>query len=191
MYSILFLFHTFQYAKSVNMYELKMRAVDAEHLIISFRVKGNDLDQLNGNFSVHKGFCRPDNLCGFATASLPISDKQRITIRTGLSPCRNYSRIEIRCHKKNASYGHWMKDWRGESCTAEIKNQNNLIFSVVFLAFVNTTVIAIVIFLKKKMCAKKRKAEEMTTDECPVYGIYDDGPLYNVVSDQNDYYSTL
>ena len=28
----------------------------------------------------------------------------------------------------------------------------------------------------------------MRTDENPVYGIYDDGALYNVVEDGNDYY---
>ena len=30
----------------------------------------------------------------------------------------------------------------------------------------------------------------MDTDENPVYGIYDDGPMYNVVTDENDYYSS-
>ena len=28
----------------------------------------------------------------------------------------------------------------------------------------------------------------MKTDANPVYGIYDNGPMYNVVTDGNDYY---
>ena len=30
----------------------------------------------------------------------------------------------------------------------------------------------------------------MQTDENPVYGKYDDGPIYNVVIDENAYYSS-
>ena len=37
---------------------------------------------------------------------------------------------------------------------------------------------------------RKRKEEVETTDECPVYGLYEDGPVYNVVMDDNEYYGS-
>ena len=32
--------------------------------------------------------------------------------------------------------------------------------------------------------------KQATTDENPVYGIYDDGSCYNVVTDENTYYAS-
>ena len=45
------------------------------------------------------------------------------------------------------------------------------------------TVITIVIRKRKSGANKVRK--KATTDENPAYGIYDDGPCYNVVTDEN------
>ena len=43
---------------------------------------------------------------------------------------------------------------------------------------------------KKKFEEKKKRRDEMRADENPVYGIYEDGAVYNVVTDGNDYYSS-
>ena len=53
-------------------------------------------------------------------------------------------------------------------------------------------VVALVtILFKRKRDEEKRKSnEEMPVDVNPVYGIYDDGALYNVVEDGNDYYES-
>ena len=48
----------------------------------------------------------------------------------------------------------------------------------------------IAVLCKKKINERKRQEEATTTDECPVYGLYDDGPVYNVVVDENEYYSS-
>ena len=52
-------------------------------------------------------------------------------------------------------------------------------------------VVALVtIIFKSKRDVKKRRDEEIPVDVNPVYGIYDDGALYNVVEDGNDYYES-
>ena len=46
------------------------------------------------------------------------------------------------------------------------------------------------ILVKRRRDAKKKRDEDMPVDVNPVYGIYDDGALYNVVEDGNDYYES-
>ena len=48
----------------------------------------------------------------------------------------------------------------------------------------------VTILVKRKRDEKKRRHEEMPVDVNPVYGIYDDGALYNMVEDGNDYYES-
>ena len=50
-------------------------------------------------------------------------------------------------------------------------------------------VLAILLF-KRRRNREDKKGEEMPADLNPVYGIYDDGPDYNVVTDENDYYDS-
>ena len=45
-------------------------------------------------------------------------------------------------------------------------------------------------FLRRKSNGKQKRGETMKTDANPVYGIYDNGPMYNVVTDGNDYYAS-
>ena len=51
------------------------------------------------------------------------------------------------------------------------------------------TILAVLLFKRRRDRAIKR-AEDMPVDLNPVYGIYDDGPVYNVVTDENDYYDS-
>ena len=48
----------------------------------------------------------------------------------------------------------------------------------------------VTILVKRKRDEKKKREEEMPVDVNPVYGIYGDGALYNVVEDGNDYYES-
>ena len=48
----------------------------------------------------------------------------------------------------------------------------------------------VVLIYKRRTGKNKKRGEEMQADENPVYGIYDDGPIYNVVTDENAYYSS-
>ena len=70
-------------------------------------------------------------------------------------------------------------------------NQNSIVIIVTSLAIV-AMIVAVVVFVicKKKFEEKKKRGDEMREDENPVYGIYEDGAVYNVVTDGNDYYSS-
>ena len=47
-----------------------------------------------------------------------------------------------------------------------------------------------VLLFKRRRNRDDKRGEEMPADLNPVYGIYDDGPDYNVVTDENDYYDS-
>ena len=67
--------------------------------------------------------------------------------------------------------------------------QNSIILGVSLLVVL--IIVSVIVFL---ICKRRReyqkRGEEMDTDENPVYGIHDDGPMYNVVTDENAYYSS-
>ena len=48
----------------------------------------------------------------------------------------------------------------------------------------------ITIVIRKQKKLSKQSEKQATTDENPVYGIYDDGSCYNVVTDENTYYAS-
>ena len=70
-------------------------------------------------------------------------------------------------------------------------NQDSIIIIVTSLAIV-AMIVALVVFVicKKKLEERRKRGDEMREDENPVYGIYEDGAVYNVVTDGNDYYSS-
>ena len=51
-------------------------------------------------------------------------------------------------------------------------------------------IILAVLLFKRRRNREDKRGEEMPADLNPVYGIYDDGPDYNVVTDENDYYDS-
>ena len=63
-----------------------------------------------------------------------------------------------------------------------------IVVGVVLVALIVTALFTILV--KRKRDEKKKRNEEMPVDVNPVYGIYDDGALYNVVEDGNDYYES-
>ena len=58
------------------------------------------------------------------------------------------------------------------------------------LVMVLTVIVAVAILLKKKRDEKLERGNVMKTEENNLYGIYAEGPVYNVVSDENDYYGS-
>ena len=67
--------------------------------------------------------------------------------------------------------------------------QNSFILSSSILVIIAIAVTAsICIFCKKQNNEKKKRNEQITTDENPMYGTYADGPMYNIVTDENYYY---
>lgn len=48
----------------------------------------------------------------------------------------------------------------------------------------------ITIVIQKRKSRATKVSKQATTDENPVYGIYDDGPCYNFVTDENTYYAS-
>ena len=200
---------------------MKIESINNENLTVSIKIVGSDIDQFNGHFSVAHKEC-PNKQCGSTTKDLPLAQRQRITIETNLSPCRNYSRIEIRADKWQAgAYRFWEQSWTAIDCphptttenvtvpetrssstfqnntlaASDLKQfftensfQNSIILCLCLSALISTSFIAVL--CKKKINERKRQEEATTTDECPVYGLYDDGPVYNVVVDENEYYSS-
>ena len=77
--------------------------------------------------------------------------------------------------------------------TENNKNQNinmlTLSGSLCIFVIILLTVVVIVI-CKRRSGKMKRRGEVMKTEENTDYGIYDDGPMYNVVTDENEYYSS-
>ena len=70
-------------------------------------------------------------------------------------------------------------------------NQDSIIIIVTSLAIVAMIVTAVVfVICKKKLEERRKRGDEMREDENPVYGIYEDGAVYNVVTDGNAYYSS-
>ena len=94
---------------------MKIESINDENLTVSIKIVGNDIGQFNGHFSVVHKEC-PNKQCGSTTKDLPLAQGQRITIETNLSPCRNYSRLEIRAHKWQAGAFVWDKDWTAIDC---------------------------------------------------------------------------
>ena len=68
--------------------------------------------------------------------------------------------------------------------------QNNIILAVVSLAILIFIVVVIFVIWKKRRERNEERDKEMSADVNPVYGIYDDRPMYNVVTDENAFYSS-
>ena len=69
-------------------------------------------------------------------------------------------------------------------------DKNSIILGIAMFAIIVITV-AVVTFLICKKKSEEKKKKEIRTDENPVYGSYTrDGPVYNVVTDANAYYSS-
>ena len=58
-----------------------------------------------------------------------------------------------------------------------------------FCAFV-FILLAVVVICKRRSGKMERRGKVMKTEENADYGIYDDGPVYNVVTDENAYYGS-
>ena len=116
----LFLLHAFHIETSVclGLLRFEIEAVNYDYLKISIGIVGSKMDQMSGNFTVIHKDC-PKRQCGSSTEGLPIAQGQNITIKTNLSPCKNYSGIQVRALNKNASahYWFWNKSWTAVDCS--------------------------------------------------------------------------
>ena len=81
----------------------------------------------------------------------------------------------------------------GKSTTLFSDSQTNtatigIVVSVMLIALI--AIALVMILIKKKGQENKKRGEVIKTEENNLYGIYGDGPLYNVVTDENDYYGS-
>ena len=62
---------------------------------------------------------------------------------------------------------------------------------IVVLVIISSVIIVLAVtLLRRRRNRKQERAEEMPVDENPIYGIYEEEPVYNVVTDENAYYAT-
>ena len=84
----------------------------------------------------------------------------------------------------------------GNSSTTENGADSSVVIAgavssiIIILGITAAVIVLALLFKRKRSGEQKRREEDMPVDENPVYGIYDDGPVYNVVTDENAYYST-
>merc|ERR1712105_373159 len=133
-------------------------------------------------------------------------------IETGLDPCSNHTRIIIKANKL-AFHGRvvfmWKRNWDAINCSklsSEAKPETDaetetkereetnffteksfqntfiLIISLLTIIAILATVSVCVIW-KKKNRKREKRSEQMKTEENTMYGTYEDGPVYNVVTD--------
>ena len=65
------------------------------------------------------------------------------------------------------------------------------ILVIALLAIIATAAsVTVCVIWKKKTEQRKQRSEQMKTEENTMYGTYEDGPAYNIVTDGNDYYGS-
>ena len=72
---------------------------------------------------------------------------------------------------------------------ASMSLTTGIIVALVLVMFL-TFIVVVVILLKKKRDEKLKRGKVMKTEENNLYGIYGEGPMYNVVTDENEYYGS-
>ena len=185
-----------------------------DRLKIGFQVK-NEIEHLSGQFTVsHRG-----KECGSVIKGPTLSQSQKITVPCSLSPCNSYEDIEIKAHFKDDREPmkirtQWGAKPFGNCCphlaattplpttTPEDENPNPAgtitasmsittgIIVALVLVMVLTVIVVVVLLLKKKRDEKLERGKVMKTEENNLYGIYGEGPIYNVVTDENEYYGS-
>ena len=219
MYSLLLLLPAlFPVKASVSVYDEKMTAVNFKGIRFSFRLRGDTTSKLNGQFKVEHDDCE-NKVCGKTTDFQGGSFHYPIYIHTVLNPCKNHTEIQIKAVKYELDGGGamvWRRNWVAVNCSKssetitteanEMTNQpanntanfftvksfqNSIILSVaLFVIISSAATISVCIICKKKSEEKRKRNETMETVENPMYGTYEDGPLYNIVTDENAYYSS-
>ena len=81
----------------------------------------------------------------------------------------------------------------GKSTTPVSEGQTNtatigIVVGVMLIALI--AIALVMIMIKKKGQENTKRGDVIKTEENNLYGIYGDGPLYNVVTDENDYYGS-
>ena len=126
MLRLLLLLNIFQQARSVNiaLSNINVQPVGCDHLKVTFRVK-NEIDHLNGDFKACSG-----GKCGSASVGNfnHYKDQNKpINIPIDLSPCKSYSRIEIRSYfKDNRTPKKDSKSWQAKAfgnCCPELTSK--------------------------------------------------------------------
>ena len=212
MYLLFFLLPALVSVKAnTEIYDVKMTAMNLSGLEISFRLRGDTSDQLTGLFEVEHDNCGVSKYCGKTNDYLSIQFRDLINIPTVLDPCSNHTGIKIKASKFEQDGGGvvvWKRNWVAIDCnntsdthkekakaegeTNVFTEKNSFILTIAVLAIIAlaVTVSVIVIMCKKQNKAKRKRSEQMKTDQNPVYGTYEEGPVYNIVTDQNAYYSS-
>ena len=73
--------------------------------------------------------------------------------------------------------------------TASMSLTTGIIVALVLVMFL-TFIVVVILLLKKKRDEKLKRGKVMKTEENNLYGIYGEGPIYNVVTDENEYYGS-
>ena len=202
-----------------DIYEVKMTA-NKNHggLAISFRLRGDAIDQLlRGLFKVEHKDCGAEEYCGKTNSFKNTCHGCQIRVQTVLDPCISHTEIKIKASRYEGDGGGavvWKRNWDAIDCSklsteteektetetkemaetnffTENSFQNSIILTIALLAIIAITVtVSLCIICRKKNEEKRRRNEPMNTDENPIYGTYEHGPVYNIVTDENAYYST-
>ena len=198
-------------------YDEAMEAVNFKGIRYSFHLR-QDLEitkHLNGEFRVEHDDCK-DKFCGQTSDYRSIQLRDPINIQIVLNPCKNHTGIKIKA-KFLLDGGEafvWTRNWIAIDCSkvsaeaetepeqettetaetnffTENNFQNSLILSSALLAIIAiATTLSVCVICKKRNNEKKKRSEQMKTDENSLYGTYEDGPAYNIVTDENTYYSS-
>ena len=167
MYNLIFLFllSNIQYIASedkIDLYDVNIQQVEGtNHLEISFRVNGS-IEILNGPLKFYTDW---EASCPqLTTTTTPLTTTTTMTTITANSTVKNTTP-----DSSSATYG--------------------IIVGAVLIILL-LAVIIVILFKKKKRNGKQKRGETVKIDANPVYGNYDNGPIYNVVTDGNDYYAS-
>ena len=134
-----------------------------------------------------------------------------------ISPCKSYTDIKLRAYENDGRIRSRSIDWEAKSlghCCDQMtttptttipqnsstapssdmhKNTSSttvIIVPVVVVIFIGAALLVILFKRGKERKEKQNRDKVIKTEENALYGIYDDGPSCNVVTDENDYYGS-
>ena len=220
MYLFFFLLSVLLPVKAkTEIYDVKMTATaNLGGLEISFRLNG-DTTQLNGDFKVEHEDCGGSRYCSRKLDFTSIGEGSPIRIQTVLDPCSSHTGIKIKAGKFKVDGGgviSWTRNWDAVDCKdndtkilpevvggssqhnnnnttcffTENHFQNSIVLGVVLLLIIAIAATLAVSIMSCKKRAKENREDVMKMEENQVYGTYEDGPMYNVVTDENAYYGS-
>ena len=198
----------------------KVELVDCKNLKVTFNIKNDIDQLTGQFSVHHSACpVSSKTRCGFTKVGPFDKDQdqgRKITVQLDskyISPCRSYSDIKIRAYEIDGRIRSRSIDWEAKSlgqCCDQLTTTINatttptttipvdkstpsttgIIVSVVLIILIGAALVVILFKRRKERKEKQNRDKVIKTEENALYGIYDDGPLCNVVTDENDYYGS-